>query len=98
MIFPKREHDVHQMIEEVEATSWRLRECIRGRELAATLRLGRMRRLPMLEEQKVCNREAGFDRVETTAEMDAQRLRTGFDSEPFYTKLYNPRWPHTPAS
>ena len=29
--------------------------------------------------------------------MDADRLRTGFDSEPFYTKLYNPKWPHTPA-
>ena len=29
--------------------------------------------------------------------MDAQRFRTGFDSESFYTKLYNPRWPHTQA-
>ena len=29
--------------------------------------------------------------------MDAKRLCTGFDSEPFHTKLYNPRWPHTPA-
>ena len=27
--------------------------------------------------------------------MDAQRFRTGLDSEPFYSKLYNPRWPHT---
>ena len=29
--------------------------------------------------------------------MDAQRFRTGFDSEPLYSKLYNPRWPHTQA-
>ena len=28
--------------------------------------------------------------------MDAERLRAGFDSQPFYTKLYNSRWPHTP--
>ena len=28
--------------------------------------------------------------------MDAQRFRTTLDSELFYTKLYNPRWPHTP--
>ena len=85
------------MIEEVEATSWRLRECIRVREVPARYRLGRMYRLRMLEEQKASKREVGFDRVETTAEMDADRLRTGFDSKPFYTKLYNPKWPHTPA-
>ena len=97
MIFPNRKHDVRQMIEEVNATSWRLHECIRVRELAATLRLGKMRRLRMLEEQKGWKREAGFDRIEITAEMDEQRLRTGFDSQSFYIKLYNPRWPHTPA-
>ena len=51
----------------------------------------------MLEEQKVCKREAGFDPIEIPAEMDAQRFRTAFDSEPLYTKLYDPRWPHTPA-
>ena len=28
--------------------------------------------------------------------MDAQRFRTSLDSEPLYTKLYNPRWPHNP--
>ena len=28
--------------------------------------------------------------------MDAERLRAGFDSELFYTKLYNPRGPQTP--
>ena len=41
-------------------------------------------------------REAGFDRIEIIAGMDAQRFRTGFDSEPLYSKLYNPRWPHSP--
>ena len=29
--------------------------------------------------------------------MDEQRRRTGFDSQLFLTKLYSPRWPHTPA-
>ena len=90
------ERNVRKIIAEVEATSWRLRECIRARELAATLRLGRMRRLRMLEKQRAWKREAGFDRIEITAEMDEQRFRTSVDSEPFYTKLYNPRWPHTP--
>ena len=28
--------------------------------------------------------------------MDAQRFRTGFDSEHLYSKLYNTRWPQTP--
>ena len=55
-----------------------------------------MRRLRMLEEQKAWTREAGFDRIAITAEMDAQRFHTGLDSELFYTKLYNPRCPHTP--
>ena len=26
--------------------------------------------------------------------MDTQRFRTGLDSEPFYSKSYNPGWPH----
>ena len=51
----------------------------------------------MLENQKAWKREAGFERIEIITEMDAQRFRTDFDSEPLYTKLYNPRWPHTPA-
>ena len=91
--------DVRNVIAEVliEATSWRLRECIQVRELAATHRLGQMRRLQMLEEQKAWKQEAGFDRIDTAAEMDAQRFRTSLVSEPFYNKLFNPRWPHTPA-
>ena len=90
------ESDVRKIMAEVQATSWRLRECIRVRELATTHGLGQMRRLRMLEEQKAWKREDGFDRIEITAEMDEQRLRIGFDLQPFYTKLYNPRWPHTP--
>ena len=46
--------------EEVEAMSWRLREMIRAKELAATHRLGQMRRLLMLEEHKVWKRETFF--------------------------------------
>ena len=91
MIFPNRDHDVRQTIQEVEATSWLLREHIRERELAATHRLGRMRRLRMLEEKKARKREADFDKIQTTTEIDAEHLCADFASEPFYTKLYNPR-------
>ena len=92
------ESDVRKIISEIliEATSWRLRESIRVRELAATHRLGRMRRLRMLEKQKAWKREAGLGRIDTVAEMDAQRFRTNLVSEPFYGKLCNPRCPHTP--
>ena len=38
---PIEERDVCEIIEEVEATSWHLRECICMRELAATHRLER---------------------------------------------------------
>ena len=51
----------------------------------------------MLKELEAWKLEAGIDRVEITAEMDAQHFRTGFGSEPFCTKLYNRRCPHTPA-
>ena len=47
-----KERDVCKMIAEVEATSWCLRQCIRVRELAATHRVERMRRLQILEEQE----------------------------------------------
>ena len=50
----------------------------------------------MLEEQKAWEREAGSDRIETIAQKRARYFHTGFDSEPLYSKLYNPRWPHTP--
>ena len=77
-------------------TSWNLREHIRVRELAATHILEQMRRLRMLEEQQAWKREAGFDRIEIIDEMRAQHFRAGFDSKPLYSKLYNPKWPHTP--
>ena len=91
------ESNARNIIAEVlaEATSWRLRECIRTRELAATHRLWQMRRLRMLEKQKAWKREAGFDRIDRAAEMDAQRFRTNLVSEPFYNKLDDPRRPHT---
>ena len=88
---PFKERDVRKMIAEVEATNWRRRECIRVREFVGMHRLERMRYLRILEEQEAWKRKAGFDRIKITAEMDAQRFGTGFDSEPFYTKLYNPR-------
>ena len=87
---------MRKIIAEVEAISWRLRECIRVRELAAAYRLGRMRRLRVLEEQKAWKREAGFDYIDTTAEMDARRSRTSLVSEPFfYSKMFDPRWSYT---
>ena len=88
------EHDITKMTAEVEATSWRLRETIRVREFAATHRLGQMRRLLMLEEQKAWKREFGFDRIETAAEMDEKRFRTSLVSDPFFYR--NMRHPHTP--
>ena len=55
-----------------------------------------MRRLQILEEQKAWKREAGYDRIMIIAEICEQHSFGGFCSEPFYSKLYNPRWPHTP--
>ena len=86
-----------EMIAEVEATIWRLRETVRVRELAATHRLGLMRRLLMLEEHMAWKREFGFDRIETAAEMNEKRSRTSLVSDPFfYSNVLNPRRPHTP--
>ena len=70
--------DITNMIADVEATSWRLRETIRVRELAATHPPGQMLYLLILEEQKAWRREAGFDYIETAAEMDATRSRSNF--------------------
>ena len=92
------ECDVRSIIAEmlIEATSRRLCECIRVRELAATHRLEQMRRLRKLEKQKAWKRDVGFDRIETAAEMDAERFLTSLVSEPFYSKLCNPKWPYNP--
>ena len=56
-------HDITKVIAEVEATSWCLRETIQVRKLGAPHRLGQMRCLMMLEEQKAWKREFGFDRI-----------------------------------
>ena len=55
-----------------------------------------MCRLRMLEEQEAWKKEAGFDRIDIIAKMYAHRLHGGFDSEPHYNGLYNPRWSHNP--
>ena len=44
----------------------------------------------------VWKREAGFDRIETIAEIHEHHFPAGFHLEPLYTKLYIPNWPHTP--
>ena len=86
--------DITKMIaEEVEATSWRLHETVRVRELAATHRLGQMRRLLMFEEHKTWKREFGFDYIEIAAEMDA---RYSNSKTFFYRDMFNPKRPHTP--
>ena len=91
------EREIANMIAEVETTSWRLRETIRVRELAAPHRLGQMCPLRMSEEQKAWKREVGFDYIETAAEMYARRSRSNFVSETFFCRnMFNPRRPHTP--
>ena len=95
-----KEHDFAKMIAEVEETSWRIRETIRVRELAATNQLGQMRRLLMLEEhKKTWKREFGFDRIETAAEMNENHSRTSTSPVPdpfFYSNMINSKRPHTP--
>ena len=62
---PIKECDARKMIAEIAATSWNPRECIQGRELAASHRLEQVQRFRMLEEQKTWKREeAEFDRIE----------------------------------
>ena len=87
------------MSEDLEATVWRLRETIRVAELAATHRLGKMRRLLMHEKHKAWKREFGFDHIETAAEMDEKRSRTSTSPVPnpfFYRNMVISRRPHTP--
>ena len=74
------ERDITNIIAEVKATSWCLRETIRVRELAATHRLGQMRRSRILEEQKAWKQEAGFGYIDTAPELDARRSRTNLVS------------------
>ena len=94
-----KERDFVRISEDVEATIWRLRETIRVAELAATQRLGQMRRLLMHEKRKTWKREFGFDRIETAAEIDEKRSRTSTSPVPdpfFYRNMVIPRRPHTP--
>ena len=94
------EHVITKRIfEDVEASIWRIRETIRVGELAATHRLGQMRRLLMHENHNTWKREFGFDRTETAAEMDEQRSRTSTSPVPdpfFYCNRVIPKHPHTP--
>ena len=93
-------HDFAKMIAEIEATSWRLRETIRVRELAATHRLGQMHRLLMHEKHKTWKLKFGFDRMETAAEMDEKSSHTSTSPVPdpfFYRNMVIPRHPHTPV-
>ena len=94
-----KERDFVRMSENVEATIWRLRETIRVAELAATHRLGQIRRLLMHEKHKAWKREFDFDRVETAAEMDEKRSRTSTSPVPdpfFYRNMVVSRRPHAP--
>ena len=68
-----------------------------GEGACRNAQLERMRRLRLLEEHETWKQEARFEQIKIVAQMDAQRFRISLDSEPLYTKLYNPRWPHTPA-
>ena len=94
-----KEHDFAKIIAETEATSWRLRETIRVRKLAATHRQGQMRRLLMHKKHNTWKREFGFDRIETSTEMDEQHSRTSTSPvpDPFFCRnMVIPRHPHTP--
>ena len=86
--------DVRLTLVNSAITRGRVRKLIRERELAATHTLEQMGRVQMLERRATWKREGGFDRIETIAEMHEKtlrRLHAGFDPEPFYTGLYNPR-------
>ena len=83
-----KERGFPRMSEDVKATIW-----------AATHRLGQMRRLLMHEKHKAWKQQFGFDRIETTAEMDEKRSRTSTSPVPnpfFYRNMVIPRRPHTP--
>ena len=92
------EYVIAKIIAEVEATSWRLRETIRVRELAATHRLGQMRRLLILEEKNAWKQEFGFDRIKMAAEMDEKRFRTSLVSYPSSTGICRIRGAHIPLT
>ena len=94
-----KERGFVRISEDVEATIWRLRKTIRVANLAATHRLGQMRRLLMHEKRKTWKREFGFNRIETCAEMDEKRFRTSTSPvpDPFFNRsMVACQRPHTP--
>ena len=94
-----KESDFARMSEDVEATIWRIRETILVGELAATPRLGQMRRLLMHKKHKTWKREFGFDRIETATELDEKRSRNSTSPVPdplFYQNMVIPRRLQTP--
>ena len=95
------ECDVRMMQVDLVITHGRVHRLIRGRELAATHTLEKIRRARMLEKQAAWKGESGFGRIETISEMHAEILRrmfAGFAPEYFYTGLHNPRRPPTPKN
>ena len=82
-----KERGFARMSEDAEATIWRLGETTRVADLAATNRLGQMRRLLMHEKRKTWKREFGFDRIETCAEMGEKRFRES--SSPVPNPFFN---------
>ena len=82
--------------EEVEATSWRLRETIRVRKLTTTHRLGQMRRLLYSR-----SRRPGSERPTLTISRQqlkwtpGARVRILFQKFCVYRNMFNPRRPHT---
>ena len=94
-----KERDFARISEDVEATIWRILETIRVGELAATHRLGQIRRLLMHEKHKTWKREFGCDRIETATKMDEKRSRTSTSPDPdpfFYRNMVIPIRPCTP--
>ena len=80
------------MLEKLAEVCGRLHILIRIRELATLHKYEQMRRIRMLEQQATRKRENGFERIKILAERHEEilrRLNAGFDSEPFYTGLFN---------
>ena len=85
------------MIAELAATRWCVLELIRVRKPVSSHKIEEMRRVRMLKKQAAWKKEGGFYGIEIIAEMHEHTLRclhAGFDSEPLYTRLYNPLGDH----
>ena len=91
---PDLECDVRLMLAVLRVTRECVRELIRDRELASSHQQEQMRHVRMLEKQAAWKREGSFDRIEfidLMHEHTLRRLHAGFDLEPLYPGLYNPR-------